>query len=171
MARPPISEDRLERTDSGDILYKLKSPWSDGTVDIQLSPTELIEKLIALIPPRSSPLVRYGGVFAPNFKRRNEIILKPGRRKRKVLLKPEGAQKSQKRKASSGSWAACSCGSSPSYQSYDWTSIVKPRGGKANCFAIPALKWSLPIENLILKPEILYWEDVNFYENGEFIPE
>ena len=26
MARPPIAEDRLERTGSGDILYKLKSP-------------------------------------------------------------------------------------------------------------------------------------------------
>ncbi len=96
MARPPIAEDRLERTASGDILYKLKEAWNDGTAGIQLSPSELIEKLIALIPPRSSPLVRYGGVFAPNFKRRDEIILAPGRRKRKVSLKPGGAEKSEK---------------------------------------------------------------------------
>jgi hypothetical protein len=30
--------------------------------------------------------VRYGGVFAPNFKRRDEVILVPGRRKRKVSV-------------------------------------------------------------------------------------
>jgi hypothetical protein len=105
MARPPIAEARLEKTPSGDILYKLKEPWNDGTAGIQLSPSELIEKLIALIPPRSSPLVRYGGVFAPNFKRRDEIILVPGRRKRKVSLKPGGAEKSEKSQVTSGSWA------------------------------------------------------------------
>lgn len=54
MARPPIAESRLERTATGDILYKLKTPWSDGTIGIHLSPSELIEKLIALIPPRST---------------------------------------------------------------------------------------------------------------------
>ena len=105
MARPPIAEDRLERTASGDILYKLKEPWNDGTAGIQLSPSELIEKLIALIPPRSSPLVRYGGVFAPNFKRRDEIILVSGRRKRKVSLRPEGTEKSARSQVTSGSWA------------------------------------------------------------------
>ena len=104
MARPPIAEERLEILSAGDILYKLKNPWDDGTIGIQLSPSELIEKLIALIPPRSSPLVRYGGVFAPNFKRRDEIILVPGRRKRKVSLGPQGAEESAK-KVTSGSWA------------------------------------------------------------------
>jgi len=105
MARPPIAEDRLERTATGDILYKLKTCWDDGTMGIQLSPSELIEKLIALIPPRSSPLVRYGGVFAPNFKRRDEVILVPGKRKRKISLGPQGAEKSPKSKVTSGSWA------------------------------------------------------------------
>jgi hypothetical protein len=104
MARPPIAEERLERTDSGDIVYKLKNSWSDGTTGIRLSPSEMIEKLIALIPPRSSPLLRYGGVFAPNFKS-DEIILCPGTRKRKVLLGVAGIEKSQKQKVGSGSWA------------------------------------------------------------------
>ena len=58
MARPPIAEQRLERDDSGDIVYHLKNSWSDGTSGVKLSPSELIEKLVALIPPRSSPLVR-----------------------------------------------------------------------------------------------------------------
>jgi len=105
MARPPLAEDRLERTATGDILYKLKEAWNDGTAGIHLSPSELIEKLIALIPPRSSPLVRYGGVFAPNFKRRDEVFLAPGRRKRKVSLRPEGTEKSEKSQVVSGSWA------------------------------------------------------------------
>jgi hypothetical protein len=65
----------------------------------------MIEKLIVLIPPRSSPLLRYGGVFAPNFKRRDEIILCPGTRKRKVSRGVAGVAKSQKQKVGSGSWA------------------------------------------------------------------
>lgn len=105
MARPPLAEDRLERTATGDILYKLKEAWNDGTIGIQLSPSELIEKLIALIPPRRSPLVRYGGVFAPNFKRRDEVILAPGRRKRKVSPRPPDTEKCPKSKVTSGSWA------------------------------------------------------------------
>jgi hypothetical protein len=32
MARPPIAEDRLEISPTGDILYKLKEPWNDGTI-------------------------------------------------------------------------------------------------------------------------------------------
>jgi hypothetical protein len=71
----------------------------------EASNLELIEKLIALIPPRPSPLVRYGGVFAPNFKRRDEIILVPGKRKRKVSLRPKCSEKSAKSKVKSNSWA------------------------------------------------------------------
>ncbi len=105
MARPPVAEERLEILNSGDILYRLKTPWDDGTIGVQLSPSEFIEKLIALIPPRSSPLVRYGGVFAPNFKRRAEVILAPGKRKRKVSQQAVGIEKSEKSRVSSGNWA------------------------------------------------------------------
>ena len=105
MALPPIAEERLESAASGDILYKLKKPWNDGTVGIELSPSELIEKLIALIPPRSSPLVRYGGVFAANFKRRAEIVLAPGKQKRKVSVRREAGEKHPKSQVGSGAWA------------------------------------------------------------------
>jgi hypothetical protein len=40
-----FAEDRLERMATGDILYKLKEAWNDGTIGIRLSPSELIEKL------------------------------------------------------------------------------------------------------------------------------
>jgi len=106
MTRPPIAEERLASNEAGDIEYRLKQPWADGTTGIKLSPSELIEKLIALIPPRRSPLVRYGGVFAPNFKRRDEIILCPGQRKRKVSLgSVDCGGQSKKKKVSAGSWA------------------------------------------------------------------
>ena len=42
MARPPIAEQRLERDETGEIVYKLKQPWDDGTLGIKLSPSELI---------------------------------------------------------------------------------------------------------------------------------
>ena len=35
---------------SGQALLTLKTPWDDGTCRIVLSPTELIEKLAALVP-------------------------------------------------------------------------------------------------------------------------
>ncbi len=106
MARPPIAEQRLTKKAAGDIEYRLRQPWADGTTGIKLSPSELIEKLIALIPPRSSPLVRYGGVFSPNFKRRDEIILYPGQRKRKVSVGATPcAGESNKVKVGDLSWA------------------------------------------------------------------
>ncbi|MCX6128493.1 MAG: transposase, partial [Proteobacteria bacterium] len=105
MARPPSAEERLTINAAGDIEYKLRLPWADGTTGIKLSPSELIEKLIALIPTRGSPLVRYGGGFAPNFKRRDEIILCPGQRKRKVSVGAAPcAGKSNKVKVGGGSW-------------------------------------------------------------------
>ncbi len=75
------------------------------TVSIQLSPSELIEKPITLIPPRSSPLLCYGGVFAPNFKRHAEIVRAPCKRKRKVSGRREGSEKYPKSQVSSGTWA------------------------------------------------------------------
>jgi hypothetical protein len=54
-ARGAFSHRRLSLADpsdpSGDLVYTLKTPWSDGTEAIKLSARELIEKLVALIPP------------------------------------------------------------------------------------------------------------------------
>ena len=48
------------------LTFRLKTPWSDGTTHLLLSPLELIEKLAALIPPPRLNLVRYHGILAPN---------------------------------------------------------------------------------------------------------
>jgi hypothetical protein len=73
-ARPALSAERLTETSSGKLAVELKRPWSDGTTHVLFSPHELIEKLVALIPPPRQHMVRYSGVFAPNAKLRPLIV-------------------------------------------------------------------------------------------------
>ncbi len=76
-ARGSFSHKRLSQDKNGDLLYELKTPWSDGTTHIKLSPMELIEKLCALIPLPNYNLFRYCGVLAPNSKLRKHIVPNP----------------------------------------------------------------------------------------------
>jgi hypothetical protein len=84
-ARGPFSHDRLSLLDAtkpdGDLVYRPKTPWKNGLEAIVLSPTELIEKLVALIPPKNSHLTRYFGVLASHSRVRPLILLKPGVKK------------------------------------------------------------------------------------------
>lgn len=71
---------------SGDLIYKLKSLWSDGTHSIQLSKAEFIEKLVALVPLPYTHQSRYFGILASHNQWRREIILKPHVKKGYVAL-------------------------------------------------------------------------------------
>ncbi len=73
-ARPPVALERLSETEDGKILYRLKTQYSDGTTHVLFDPMELVEKVVALIPPPRANLLRYHGVFAPNFKDRKRIV-------------------------------------------------------------------------------------------------
>jgi hypothetical protein len=84
MARGPLSNERLEITDTGQVKLKLKTRWVDGTSHLLFTPGEFIEKLAALVPPPRIHLVRWSGVFAPNSPYRKTITLKPENRKAKV---------------------------------------------------------------------------------------
>lgn len=75
-ARPSIALERMSETPEGKILYKLKTRYSDGTTHILLDPIELVEKIVALIPPPKANLLRYHGLLAPNAKLRSKIIPK-----------------------------------------------------------------------------------------------
>ena len=76
MGRPPLSSERLKQAPDGEnLLLTLKSPWRNGTTTILLTPFELIERLVALIPYPSKNLVRYHGFFAPNAKLRERVTL------------------------------------------------------------------------------------------------
>jgi len=74
VARPPLAAGRLSKISDELLSFRLKTPWSDGTTAILLSPIELIEKLSALVAPPRRNLVRYFGVLAPHAKDRDKIV-------------------------------------------------------------------------------------------------
>jgi phage FluMu protein Com len=76
MGRGAITDSRLSRDYSGNILYKLKRSYDDGTTHLRFSPKDFFKKLIALIPPPRSHLIRYHGVLAPNSKWRKSVVPK-----------------------------------------------------------------------------------------------
>ena len=73
VSRPPVAEDRLALTASGQVRYTLKTPYRDGTTHIVLEPLDLMARLAALVPPPRMHLTRYHGVFAPHSQLRAAI--------------------------------------------------------------------------------------------------
>ncbi len=59
MSRPPIAEERLALTSSGQVHYQLKTPYRDGTTHIVMQPPDLMARLAALVPPPRMRLTRY----------------------------------------------------------------------------------------------------------------
>lgn len=80
-ARGAFSNERLSLVDPekphGNLKYTLKRLWSDGTEAIVLSPAELVEKLVALIPPPYCHMSRYFGVLSSHSRWRRKIIVRP----------------------------------------------------------------------------------------------
>jgi hypothetical protein len=76
ITRPPLSSESLEELPNGDLTFKLKTPWDDGTTHLVFTPTELIEKLAAIIPPQRFHQLRYHGLLAPNAKLRSKVVPK-----------------------------------------------------------------------------------------------
>ena len=59
--RPPVAQDRLRRTDDGQVRLELRHPWADGTTHLLFDPVELLERLAALTPqPRINLILYYG---------------------------------------------------------------------------------------------------------------
>lgn len=75
MARGPVATARLSEGNNT-LLYKMKTPWKDGTTHVSFSYLDFIARLVALIPPPRMNMVRYHGAFAPNFKDRRFIVPK-----------------------------------------------------------------------------------------------
>ncbi len=74
VARPPVATERLSRLVDGRLLYRLKHRWRDGTTHIVFEPQELIEKLVALVPPPRFHLVRYHGILGPCASKRGLVV-------------------------------------------------------------------------------------------------
>jgi hypothetical protein len=73
-----VATERLARLPDGQLLYRLKHRWRDGTSHVVFDPLELVEKLAALVPPPRFHLVRYHGIFGPCASARDAIV--PGAR-------------------------------------------------------------------------------------------
>jgi hypothetical protein len=65
-ARPPFALERLEALGEDRLVYHLPKPRPDGQSALVLTPLELIDTLVALIPPPRRHRHRYHGVLAPN---------------------------------------------------------------------------------------------------------
>ena len=84
ITRPAVSNERLSVNDRGQVVYRLKHSFHDGTTHVVFDPMDFIARLAASEVPlarraRSVPrprahLTRYHGVFAPNFKHRHHIV-------------------------------------------------------------------------------------------------
>jgi len=78
ISRPAVSEKRLSLTSAGNIRYKLKTPYSDGTTHVIFESLDFIAKLASLVPKPRVNLTRFHGVFVgmphhPNSKHRTLV--------------------------------------------------------------------------------------------------
>jgi hypothetical protein len=71
---PPIAQEPLELLADGRLQYTLKKAWRDGTRAIVLDPMGFIARLCAMIPPPRVNMIRFHGPFAPNAKRRAQVV-------------------------------------------------------------------------------------------------
>jgi len=55
VSRPPVSIERRALTAQGQVRYRLKTPYRDGTTHIVLEPVGFMARLAALVPPPRAP--------------------------------------------------------------------------------------------------------------------
>ena len=80
----------------GKVIYQLKTPYENGTMRIVLDPLDFLSRLASLVPRPRTNLIRFHGVFAPNFKHRCLITPK---------TKSPEKQTTKSRNSSSMTWA------------------------------------------------------------------
>ena len=77
IARGPLARSRLEQRPDGTLLLRLHREWTDGTKGIAFQPTELIEKLAALVPPPRTNAVIYTGILGARAAWRSDVVPEP----------------------------------------------------------------------------------------------
>jgi hypothetical protein len=75
--RPAVGQDRLQVMPNGEVVLELGRRWSDGTTHLIFGPTELLQRLAALVPRPRINLVLYHGVLAPRAAWRRKIVPAP----------------------------------------------------------------------------------------------
>jgi hypothetical protein len=75
--RPPFANNRLSWLSENEVLFHMKRRFDDGTSHLIFSPSELLERLVALIPTPRANILRFHGVLAPRAKWRRFIVPTP----------------------------------------------------------------------------------------------
>ena len=104
ISRPSLSEQRLSLNAQGQVVYKLKTPYRNGTTHIVLSPLEFLSRLTSIIPRPRIHLIRFHGVFAPHCKYRSLIVPQPVPTD-KTSHKEQEKEKKKEKKSYSMPWA------------------------------------------------------------------
>ena len=99
ISRPSLSEERLSLNTQGQVVYKLKTAYRNGTTHIVLDPLDFLSRLASLIPRPRVHLIRFHGVFAPHFKYRSLIVPQPS------LFDKTSHKEKKKPKSYSMGWA------------------------------------------------------------------
>jgi hypothetical protein len=73
-ARPPLGTDRLEEQPDGRLTLRLETRWRDGTTHVLLERSDLLDRLVPLIPPPRTHQVRYYGILAPCASQRSQVV-------------------------------------------------------------------------------------------------
>ena len=90
--RPPVAQGALELTVDGKVLLRLRRTWRDGTRAIRFEPSELIEKLAAMIPRPRANLLIYHGAFAPRG-RAAAVARRPAKRTSMPQPSPQASRR------------------------------------------------------------------------------
>ena len=76
-ARGAVASSRLSELPDGRFAYDMKRALPDGRRKLLMTGVELLEKLVALIPPTYANLTRFHGVFAPTSRLRTQVVPRP----------------------------------------------------------------------------------------------
>ena len=94
VGRPPLALGRVQELPDGRVSIALRRPWSDGTTDFVLTAAQLVERLIAGVPPPHANQVLYHGVLASRHRWRRLVAPRKGRvapaNKSKKLVRGRG---------------------------------------------------------------------------------
>jgi hypothetical protein len=74
LCRPPFAQHRLRKLIDGRIAIALQRPWADGTTHLVFTPTEMLERLVPLVPRPRINLLIYHGMLAPNAPWRRLVV-------------------------------------------------------------------------------------------------
>jgi hypothetical protein len=74
VCRPPLAKDRLSQTKSGQVVYKFKKPWRNGSEAVVMDPLTFLSRLAALVPFKRQHMLTYHGILAPAASARDRIV-------------------------------------------------------------------------------------------------